>query len=93
MCRLATALPQEDAGRLQLIAADPTGAELAADAPSLGKLLVRIGEADGRYQCEECGLMSVGWFWRCPKCRAWDGMRPAVFKWAERTDETAMARR
>ena len=90
---LATALPQEDAGRLQLIAADPTGAELAADAPSLGKLLVRIGEADGRYQCEECGLMSVGWFWRCPKCRAWDGMRPAVFKWAERTDETAMARR
>jgi lipopolysaccharide assembly protein B len=90
---LATALPQEDAGRLQLIAADPTGAELAADAPSLGKLLVRIGEADGRYQCEECGLMSVGWFWRCPKCRAWDGMRPAVFKWAERTDETAIARR
>lgn len=89
---LATALPQEDAGRLQLIAADPAGAELAADAPSLGKLLVRIGEADGRYQCEECGLMSVGWFWRCPKCRAWDGMRPAIFKWAERTDEAARAR-
>jgi lipopolysaccharide assembly protein B len=90
---LATALPQEDAGRLQLIAADPAAAELAADAPSLGKLLVRIGEADGRYQCEECGLMSVGWFWRCPKCRSWDGMRPAVFKWAERTEETAAARR
>jgi len=57
-------------------------------APSLGQLLKRIGDAGGRYQCEECGLNSVGWFWRCPKCRAWDGMRPAVFKWAERTDET-----
>ncbi|MGH8219654.1 MAG: tetratricopeptide repeat protein [Steroidobacteraceae bacterium] len=90
---LATALPQEDAGRLQLVAADPTGAELAADAPSLGKLLVRIAEADGRYRCEECGLLSVGWFWRCPRCRAWDGMHPAVFKWAERTDETAASRR
>ena len=89
---LATALPQEDMTRLQLIATDPSGAELAADACSLGKLLVRIGEADGRYRCEECGLLSVGWFWRCPKCRSWDGMRPAVFKWAERTDETAISR-
>jgi lipopolysaccharide biosynthesis regulator YciM len=88
---LATALPQEDAGRLRLIAGESAGAERSADAPSLGNLLVRIGEAGGRYQCEECGLMSVGWFWRCPKCRAWDGMRPAVFKWAERTDESVRA--
>ena len=56
------------------------------DAPSLGALLARIGAAGGRYQCEECGLNSVGWYWRCPKCRAWDSMLPAVFKWAERTD-------
>jgi len=84
---LATALPQEDTGRLDLLAADPTGAALAADTSALGKLLVRIAESGGRYQCEECGLMSVGWFWRCPKCRAWDGMQPAVLKWAERTDE------
>lgn len=88
---LATALPQEDAAYLRLLAAEPAGFELLSDAPLLGKLLVRIGEAGGRYQCEECGLMSVGWFWRCPKCRAWDGMRPAVFKWAERADETARA--
>ncbi len=85
---LATALPFEDAGRLQRIAGDPIGAG-GAGAPSLGQLLARIGEAGGRYQCEECGLLSVGWFWRCPKCRSWDGMRPAVFKWAERTGDGA----
>ncbi len=38
----------------------------------------------GRYQCDDCGLHSVGWYWRCPKCRSWDTLRPAVFKWAER---------
>ncbi len=83
---LATALPLEDAARLERIAGDLIGVEAAAAAPSFGQLLARIGEAGGRYQCEECGLASVGWFWRCPKCRSWDGMRPAVFKWAERTD-------
>ncbi len=84
---LATALPFEDAARLERMAGDPAGGT-AADA-SLGQLLARIGDAGGRYQCEECGLLSVGWFWRCPKCRSWDGMRPAVFKWAERTGEGA----
>ncbi|HTW37646.1 MAG TPA: tetratricopeptide repeat protein [Steroidobacteraceae bacterium] len=86
---LATALPLEDAGRLERIAGELIGIDGTASAPSFGQLLARIGEAGGRYQCEECGLSSVGWFWRCPKCRSWDGMRPAVFKWAERTDETA----
>ncbi len=86
---LATALPLEDATRLERIAGDLIGVEAAAAAPSFGQLLARIGEAGGRYQCEECGLLSVGWFWRCPKCRSWDGMRPAVFKWAERTDDRA----
>ncbi len=84
---LATALPLEDAARLERIAGDLLGVEAAAAAPSFGQLLARIGDAGGRYQCEECGLASVGWFWRCPKCRSWDGMRPAVFKWAERTDD------
>jgi lipopolysaccharide assembly protein B len=86
---LATALPLEDAARLERVARDLIGIEAAASAPSFGHLLIRVGEAGGRYQCAECGLLSVGWFWRCPKCRSWDGMRPAVFKWAERTDEGA----
>jgi len=88
---LATALPLEDAARLERIAGDLLGIEAAA-APSFGQLLARMGEAGGRYQCEECGLLSVGWFWRCPKCRSWDGMRPAVFKWAERTGASAVQR-
>jgi len=83
---LATALPLEDTGRIERMSGEPSA---AAASPSLGQLLARIGEADGRYQCEECGLTSVGWFWRCPKCRSWDGMRPAVFKWAERADDGA----
>ena len=52
-------------------------------------LLTRIGDAGGRYQCDDCGLNSVRWYWRCPKCRSWDSMRPAVFKWAERADQSA----
>jgi lipopolysaccharide assembly protein B len=89
---LATALPPQQVRRLPGVAGD-LGAEVesAADATSLGTLLTRIGDAGGRYQCDDCGMHSVGWFWRCPKCRSWDSMRPAVFKWADRTDESARA--
>jgi lipopolysaccharide biosynthesis regulator YciM len=82
---LATALPPQEVRRLPDIAGE-AGSETqsAADARSLGTLLTRIGDTGGRYQCEDCGLLSVGWYWRCPKCRSWDSMRPAVFKWAER---------
>jgi lipopolysaccharide assembly protein B len=87
---LATALPPQQVRRLPGVAAD-LGSEVAsaADASSLGTLLTRIADAGGRYQCDDCGLHSVGWFWRCPKCRSWDSMRPSVFKWADRTDESA----
>jgi lipopolysaccharide assembly protein B len=89
---LATALPVQDVKRLPSVTCEfGAGVESAADAVSLGALLTRIGDAGGRYQCDDCGLHSVGWYWHCPKCRSWDSMRPAVFKWAERTDETARA--
>ena len=89
---LATAVPPADAARLPGLAADlGAGVESAAEASSLGALLMRIGEAGGRYQCDDCGLNSVGWYWRCPKCRSWDSMRPSVFKWAERTERPARA--
>jgi lipopolysaccharide biosynthesis regulator YciM len=84
---LATALPPQDVRRLPSVTREfDTGVDSAADAASLGALLTRIGDAGGRYQCEDCGLHSVGWYWHCPKCRSWDSMRPAVFKWAERTE-------
>jgi lipopolysaccharide biosynthesis regulator YciM len=89
---LATALPAQDVHRLPAIAG-AAGAETgsASDASSLRTLLTRIGDTGGRYQCEDCGLLSVGWYWRCPKCRSWDSMRPAVFKWAEKTDVKAVS--
>jgi lipopolysaccharide assembly protein B len=87
---LATALPPHEVRRLPDIAGEPgCGTDWAADARSLGTLLTRIGDSGGRYQCDDCGLLSVGWYWRCPKCRSWDSMRPAVFKWAEKSEEKA----
>ena len=89
---LATALQPAKAAHLPSLAADlGAGVESAAEAASLGALLMRIGDAGGRYQCDDCGLNSVGWYWRCPKCRSWDSMRPSVFKWAERTERPARA--
>ena len=84
---LASALPPQQLQRL----ADLTGPhiEAAAEAYSLALLLQRLGDVGGRYQCEECGLLSVGWYWRCPKCRAWDSMRPAAFKWEASPPEAA----
>ena len=84
---LATAAPPEDETLLPQVAGElGGGVQSAAEASSLSALLTRIGDAGGRYQCDDCGLNSVGWYWRCPKCRGWDSMRPAVFKWAERAD-------
>jgi lipopolysaccharide biosynthesis regulator YciM len=89
---LATALPAQEVRQLPSVTREfGAGVDSAADAVSLGALLTRIGDSGGRYQCDDCGLNSVGWYWHCPKCRAWDSMRPAVFKWAERTDEPARA--
>lgn len=87
---LATAVPPEEISQLPGIAAQ-LGSESAAEASSLSMLLTHIGDAGGRYQCDECGLNSIGWYWRCPKCRSWDSMRPCVFKWAERADHAVRA--
>lgn len=76
---LATAVPAKDV------------ADAAGEVSSLRALLMRMGDVGGRYQCDDCGLPSIGWYWRCPRCRAWDSLHPVVFKWAERTDEAARA--
>jgi len=28
-----------------------------------------------RFRCEECGVASITWHWRCPSCRNWDSLR------------------
>lgn len=82
---LVTAAPSDSVGRLAAIASELIEpAEVGGDPSSLDVLLTRIGDAGGRYHCDDCGLHSIGWYWRCPKCRSWDSMRPAVFTWAER---------
>ena len=85
---LATAVPPEHVAQLPGITAQLGGAgvESLAEASSLRALLTRIGDAGGRYQCDDCGLNSVRWYWRCPKCHAWDSLSPAIFKWAERAE-------
>jgi lipopolysaccharide assembly protein B len=84
---MATAVPPAQVARLpELTRGLGLGVESVAEANSLSALLTRIGDAGGRYQCDDCGLNSVGWYWRCPKCHSWDSMHPAVFKWAERAD-------
>ena len=30
---------------------------------------------DARFRCEQCGVASVTWHWRCPRCRTWDSLR------------------
>ncbi len=30
---------------------------------------------DARFRCEQCGVASVTWHWRCPSCRSWDSLR------------------
>jgi lipopolysaccharide assembly protein B len=89
---LATAVPPEQVARLLDVTAQfGGGVDSLAEASSLGMLLTRIGEAGGRYQCDDCGLSSVRWYWRCPKCHAWDSLRPTIFKWAERAEHAVRA--
>jgi lipopolysaccharide biosynthesis regulator YciM len=28
-----------------------------------------------KFRCEECGVDSITWHWRCPSCRNWDSLR------------------
>ena len=28
-----------------------------------------------RFRCEQCGVSSVTWHWRCPSCRSWDSLQ------------------
>lgn len=89
---LATAVPPDEVAQLAGVTGQlGAGVDSAAEASSLSALLTRIGDAAGRYQCDDCGLNSVRWYWRCPKCHSWDSMRPAVFKWAERADQAVRA--
>lgn len=56
--------------------------EPGGEAHAFGAALASIGDSGSRYECQECGLHSSNWYWRCPKCRAWDRAQPAVLRWS-----------
>src|SRR4029079_12150722 len=33
-----------------------------------------------RFRCEQCGVASVTWHWRCPSCRSWDSMQSVNYR-------------
>ncbi len=30
---------------------------------------------NARFRCDQCGVASVTWHWRCPSCRSWDSLQ------------------
>jgi lipopolysaccharide assembly protein B len=56
--------------------------EHGGEAHALGAALASIGDSASRYECQECGLHSANWYWRCPKCREWDRAQPSVLRWS-----------
>jgi lipopolysaccharide assembly protein B len=56
--------------------------EQGGEAHAFGAALASIGDSGSRYECQECGLHSANWYWRCPKCREWDRLRPSVLRWS-----------
>jgi len=54
---------------------------LQAHAPDLEARLKPAQPADptpapppARFRCQQCGITSVTWHWRCPGCRSWDSL-------------------
>jgi lipopolysaccharide biosynthesis regulator YciM len=56
------ALPEKSAELAEKLRAAPPPDEDAMPEPA-------------RFRCEECGVASVTWHWRCPSCRNWDSLR------------------
>ncbi len=59
-------------------------AALGARAPELAaRLRARPPPDDGtasqagRFRCDQCGVSSITWHWRCPSCRSYDSMQSA----------------
>jgi lipopolysaccharide biosynthesis regulator YciM len=42
----------------------------------LGSALRRQALRNPRFRCTECGFASTSFFWQCPGCKTWDGLRP-----------------
>jgi lipopolysaccharide biosynthesis regulator YciM len=57
----------------------------AALGPAAGELDTRLRAqqlperepppVSARFRCDQCGVASVTWHWRCPSCRSWDSLQ------------------
>jgi lipopolysaccharide biosynthesis regulator YciM len=57
----------------------------AALGPAAGELDTRLRaqqlpereppQVSARFRCDQCGVASVTWHWRCPSCRSWDSLQ------------------
>jgi lipopolysaccharide biosynthesis regulator YciM len=56
------ALPGKAAELADKLRASPRADEAALPEPA-------------KFRCEECGVDSITWHWRCPSCRNWDSLR------------------
>ena len=59
----AHAALKSDAGKLDARLRDRTPPEPAPPPVS------------ARFRCDQCGVASVTWHWRCPSCRSWDSLQ------------------
>jgi lipopolysaccharide biosynthesis regulator YciM len=68
---------------------DAFGQEALVALPSrAAELVVRLREQTpvepqpppipARFRCQQCGVASVTWHWRCPSCRTWDSLESVV---------------
>ena len=81
----ANAAAMRDAARVEatLLAAELSG-RMASVTAQLGKGVEELMELpeqpepprlEARFRCEDCGVGSVTWHWRCPGCRSWDSLQ------------------
>jgi lipopolysaccharide biosynthesis regulator YciM len=75
---MARAYVREERSVAELLEAlVPKGTEL--DDPALVRLcgaLRRQALRTARFRCTECGFASTTFFWQCPGCKSWEGLRP-----------------
>jgi lipopolysaccharide assembly protein B len=79
---LVSAVSARDGDAAAQLAVRLFDGEQGGEAHAFGAALASLGDSGSRYECQECGLQSANWYWRCPKCREWDRAQPSVLRWS-----------
>jgi lipopolysaccharide biosynthesis regulator YciM len=66
---------REAFGQEALTALGPAGPELETRLRQRPPVEQQPAPPDARFRCEQCGVASVTWHWRCPSCRSWDSLQ------------------